>query len=1611
MKIKRIWLRLVFVMACGWLAAGFSVLAEKVTVLAEKTIDDVWVFSIQEPIGTDMYYEKESNVYWFGDSKVSIPVEEWNNNEGNLVICSTDVEFENFEEVIFEEQKGSIDVELPQSGEIVTWYFKGINMSGEELPVQSIQLGWDSTPPELISVNFVQLNDDEWLNSKELQDESKVAFLMEAKDDESGIRGIEYSFDGGKSYQEAECIWQNGVYECRTKESMTDGITYDWSIRIWNQINRSSEQQIVNAGKIDARPPEKDAYIKFISDVAGENDKKLGTVTNNQWSSKTGSMENEKWSRIWAKKELKFEVYVKDETSGVEAIAMSCNGKEIAKEHLKRISEEKEGFKGYTIFEGTIKNDDDQEMTIRNFQIESITDFAGNVMKEKVLLNGSKDTDLIVLDDRSPVLKMYEQNASTACYFGDIPVYQNVSEKGDVIIKFTIEDAKVSYIPKNLFVNVYAVGKETPVYSLKGSDFCEVQNFLKQDSPMFIKDGDQLCYQFAFDGEAGCSGEYYTTISYVDGAGNYLTGSSLQECKEGLWKSDGFIVDHKAPEFTVFYITDAVNIITEEGENAKILSKKPSAGHLAYYQQSIEVLLTLEEEYRHCGFDRELEHFEMILKKDGELIETPKLEWEHSEENSSARFVIPKADGNYQFEIRYQDCAGNPMVSEVKEVQEGRYVSPVLIIDTTPPKLTAEYIGTAYKTFQDKDYFQTPVILKITVEDRNIRYKELKSQLAKFCVTNVNGEELKTSFEEQLNAYPDTKMWCANGLSEPAVLCLNVKLLEDGQYQIPIYFTDLGGNPAIVNKKNTGYTEEAVVDTTIPKLALSYSVEDPANYKEHGYLFARKNLKITAAASDRISGIQKIRFIITDEQGKKIIKTKTCEPEELAEYCLDIPLETEDFKGSIRAEVTDYAQNSDSKIRNHIVESTARHSKTGKAEIKMLTSPGRTVNGIDFYNTDVEFQILLQDTYSGIGSWEYLAGKTIHDSKDYKKEAGTGFDEKPKQEIVYRLEQTLKLDAKQNNENKTLLKASFLDNAGHSLEVEKEIHIDVTRPVVSVTYDLNEPVNGKYYHEVRTATVKIKERNFQAEDVQFLYTSTDGKKPEFGSWTKSGTGDETIHTCTVTFREDSDYTFAVKFMDMAGNIAEYHRIDEFTIDRTKPVVTVDYDNDRFQNEYYYKESRTAVITVLEHNFSAESADILVTRDGREEVCRLVWTSNGDEHTGKILFDDDGAYTFDIAGRDLAGNELDDYPEDYFVIDQTAPELEILNLHHQSANNGVVRPKIRCFDQNYEKGSEEIILEGYHHGQIKIKGEQTWQDDGFLFHAEDFSYDPEIDDLYTLKAAAFDLAGNRKEIKIRFSVNRFGSVYTFDQKTEALVGKQGKYFTNTAPEIVVTETNADTLEFREILWNLNGNLKTLKEGEDYTVICRGDESSWKQYTYTFEQSNFEEEGRYILTIYSEDHAKNSSDNSSKGKRIEFVVDKTSPAILISGVVNEGQYRTDSQEVTIYLEDNVAMKKAVISVGGKDTVYDAGMIEKERGKLTVNVGRDHRWQELSVSATDAAGNTAVSEKIRVLVTANILIQFYRNKPLLYGSIVLAAAAGGSCWILFEKKKKDRSKEISS
>ncbi len=219
---------------------------------------------------------------------------------------------------------------------------------------------------------------------------------------------------------------------------------------------------------------------------------------------------------------------------------------------------------------------------------------------------------------------------------------------------------------------------------------------------------------------------------------------------------------------------------------------------------------------------------------------------------------------------------------------------------------------------------------------------------------------------------------------------------------------------------------------------------------------------------------------------------------------------------------------------------------------------------------------------------------------------------------------------------------------------------------------------------------------------------------------------------------------------------------------------------------------------------------------------------------------------------------------------------------------------------------------------------------------------------------------------------------------------------------------DTLVCKEITCNRDGALRTLTEGEDYTVRESGTDESWKQYEYTIFKNNFEEEGIYVLTIYSEDQARNASDNDTKGMRLEFAVDKTPPSILLSGVEDGGQYREEGREMTLDVEDNLCLTKMQARINGIPSTYYASEVLEAGGRIRLMTGSRNQWQTIQVTAWDAAGNQAFTDTRRFLITPNLLIQFYMDRPLFYGTsgiLLLSGTAGTAIWMLRKRKYQNR------
>ena len=764
------------------------------------------------------------------------------------------------------------------------------------------------------------------------------------------------------------------------------------------------------------------------------------------------------------------------------------------------------------------------------------------------------------------------------------------------------------------------------------------------------------------------------------------------------------------------------------------------------------------------------------------------------------------------------------------------------------------------------------------------------------------------------------------------------------------------------------HSPELVLDTSAPEIKMNITTKsgEPVNYgnyQEYGYWFAKEPVTANIQVTDPLSGIGQAEVVVLDADGEVVQKEADVPNGQTPcwEQSIVLPDNGSEFDGTIIVNVKDRLENTDAQSGNVIVESEQAHQAQEPVQMEILTEPGRIVDGEAYYRSDVQVKFIFTDKISGLGKMFLKAGSELTEETNYLEQAGTDRTESPGQPITLTCEWEGTIMAEHNNQNDVPILATVIDNAGYEDQVEKKIHIDTTVPEITVEYDKNDPVNERFYQEARTATVSIKERNFAADDVEFLMTGTDGVRPVIGEWTSEGNEDETVHRCQVTFSEDGEYIFSVKFQDKAGNQAAYDRIDEFVIDQTAPVLTVQWDTEQSQNGSYYAKGRQALIQVEERNFAPEEMEVLVEQEyGQAQSSD--WETQGQIHQKRVRFSEDGTYGLTVKGRDLAGNTCSEYRADLFVIDQTPPELKICGVRDGSANAGVLKPEIISQDLNYQSGSLEVQLTGSLRGIRTFSGKFAMMSDGEQYIYENFPNEPSTDDIYVLEVVARDLAGNESCQTCSFSVNRFGSVYTFDQLTEQLL--DGNRYLKQGAQMTITETNVDGLHLQNILYSHNGKSRTLKKDQDYIISEKKTLGDWKQYIYQIRKEVFSQNGVYEIAVCSEDLASNYSNTILKDRSIRFMVDHTPPRIRVSGIRNQGIYREQERVVNLYMEDNLCLEQAEVTFGGDTTSYDAETLRISDNGIVLHFGKEEQWQNLRVRAIDAAGNET-EENLKFLI----------------------------------------------
>ena len=328
-----------------------------------------------------------------------------------------------------------------------------------------------------------------------------------------------------------------------------------------------------------------------------------------------------------------------------------------------------------------------------------------------------------------------------------------------------------------------------------------------------------------------------------------------------------------------------------------------------------------------------------------------------------------------------------------------------------------------------------------------------------------------------------------------------------------------------------------------------------------------------------------------------------------------------------------------------------------------------------------------------------------------------------------------------HNSNDIVVNVKVTDCAGNVTEKAVTISIDKTAPEISISYNDIAPdsIYTSVYKDVRVATVTVRERNFDENDIAWNLISTHGAEAQISGWTEyteEGNPDNSVHMATVTFAADDDYRFSMSGRDRAGNNATTFPEQTFTIDRTNPVIEVTMDG-QAANGNYYAQDRTATIKVTEHNFDAGRIEVYGTAadNGQTTVFPALsgWTTDGDVHMATISFAVDGNYAFTVDAMDEAGNAAVQSSTSEFVIDKTEPVIEISGIENDSANNDVVMPAVQFSDTNYNEGAATIELSGANHGIVHYDGAFAQTENGQTFTFSDFAHEQDVDDIYTLTA--------------------------------------------------------------------------------------------------------------------------------------------------------------------------------------------------------------------------------------------------------------------------------------
>ncbi len=491
---------------------------------------------------------------------------------------------------------------------------------------------------------------------------------------------------------------------------------------------------------------------------------------------------------------------------------------------------------------------------------------------------------------------------------------------------------------------------------------------------------------------------------------------------------------------------------------------------------------------------------------------------------------------------------------------------------------------------------------------------------------------------------------------------------------------------------------------------------------------------------------------------------------------------------------------------------------------------------------------------------------------------------------------------------------------------------------------------------------------------------------------------------------------------------------------------------------YYDGKITGTITVTEANFdNPEEFKLSYSKDGAKGVrIPLKWTHKSvNTHIATFTLTQDGDYILTATYKDRSKNEMATYKSNQLTID-TKINAPVITFQGDSNGglgfNDEVIPGVKFEDDNYKSYQITLTRTRYDEKNIDVKDQfignrVAINANGGSGTFNTFEKIRDNDGVYTLTVKMTDKVDHSSTTSRTFVVNRFGSVYVYNDALIDLIND--RYTKEVAEDLVITEYNANKLKESTLKVDITRDGRPVDKAIASTAPAKN--SGWYEYAHTINRENFNSEGLYKIAVSSTDEVNNNSENKEDKNTLDkkfteikdvlwFKVDKTLPSITSFTITEEASNKKDYKgdydgEYTEIKAENANVEFTVydaIGIAKVEVIVDGITVEVFEGKELgddinnftgkFKLSEEDDKQKVVIKVTDLSGRVLDTANIKeakdsipesftgsMLVSSNFFVRFWNNQPVFWGVVggTVGAAALIIILILLKKRKKKDEK----